>query len=86
MRTTRGTSGSALRRGALDEAAARPRPAAEEFLAQLAGDFAALRNRPEDWAEELGERRLWECTLADGQDAEHLVEPAPGGRSRGLRY
>lgn len=77
MRTTRGTSGSALRRGAPNQAAARPRPATEEFLAQLAADFAALRNRPEDWAEELEERRLWESTLADGLDAEHPAEPRP---------
>jgi len=77
MRTTRATSGSGLRRSAPNQAAARLRPSAEEFLAQLAADFAALRNRPQDWAEELEERRLWESTLADGLDAEHVDEARP---------
>lgn len=74
MRTTRATSGSALRRSAPNQAAARPRPAAEDFFA-LAADFAALRNRPEDWALEFEERRIWECTLADGLIAEELHGP-----------
>ena len=36
------------------------------FLEALNEDFAALRARPEEWAEELEERKLWEQTLMDG--------------------
>jgi predicted transcriptional regulator len=28
--------------------------------------YAALRNDPKAWAEELAERKLWDATLADG--------------------
>jgi len=75
MRTNRGRSGNAPRSEAPTPAAARPRTAAEEFLTQLAADFAALRNRPDDWAEELEERRLWESTLADGLGPSEFREP-----------
>jgi hypothetical protein len=56
-------------------AAAPPRTAAEELLAQLAADFTALHNRPDDWTEELEERRLWESSLADGPDESEFNEP-----------
>ncbi len=36
------------------------------FLEALNADFAALRAQPEEWAEEMEERKLWEQTLADG--------------------
>ena len=36
------------------------------FLESLNEDFATLRARPEDWEEEMAERRLWEQTLSDG--------------------
>lgn len=36
------------------------------FLEALNADFAALRSKPNEWAEELEERKLWEETLADG--------------------
>ena len=38
----------------------------EEFLRKGNEDFARLREDPEAWAEELAERRLWDCTLMDG--------------------
>lgn len=39
----------------------------KEFLEGLAADFGALRERPAEWAEELEEREVWDCTLADGE-------------------
>lgn len=36
------------------------------FLEGLNADFAALRNNPKAWQEELKERALWDSTLADG--------------------
>ena len=30
--------------------------------------YAALRNDPRAWEQELAERKLWESTLADGLD------------------
>jgi hypothetical protein len=36
------------------------------FLQQLNQDFAALRNDPELWQEELAERQAWDVTLLDG--------------------
>lgn len=38
----------------------------QKFLEGLANDFAALRDDPEEWQDELDERREWEATLADG--------------------
>lgn len=38
----------------------------QSFLEALNADFAALRANPEEWAEEMEERQLWEQTLADG--------------------
>src|SRR5438552_13461174 len=32
--------------------------------------FAAMRNDPKAWAQELEERRLWDNTLSDGLDPE----------------
>ena len=37
----------------------------QRFLRGLAEDFAALRQDPEAWGEELRERQLWEATLGD---------------------
>lgn len=68
MRATRRRSGKAPRSGGPEHAGAANALPREEFLTQLAADFAALRDRPADWAEELEERRLWEATLADGLD------------------
>jgi hypothetical protein len=42
----------------------------KRFLEGVNADFAALRNNPELWEEELEERRLWDATLADGLDDE----------------
>ena len=33
-------------------------------------EFAAIRNDPQAWKEELEERRLWDATLMDGLDGE----------------
>lgn len=38
----------------------------ETFLRAANADFDALRNDPKAWKEELGERKRWEETLADG--------------------
>ncbi len=38
----------------------------QSFLEALNADFAILRAQPEEWAEEMQERELWEQTLADG--------------------
>ncbi len=38
----------------------------QSFLRGLAEDFAALREDPEAWDEELSERREWDATLGDG--------------------
>jgi hypothetical protein len=40
----------------------------EEFLRAANRDYAALRRNPKAWKEELGERELWERTVADGLD------------------
>ena len=37
-----------------------------ELLEQTNAAYAALRNDPEAWQEELKERAVWETTLADG--------------------
>ncbi len=36
------------------------------FWAQVNADFAALRDDPDAWAENLRERALWDATLLDG--------------------
>ncbi len=38
----------------------------QRFLQGLAEDFAALRNDPQAWDEELRERQAWDATLGDG--------------------
>jgi len=38
----------------------------ETFLRAANADFDALRNDPKTWKEELGERKRWEQTQADG--------------------
>jgi len=38
----------------------------QRFLEELNAGFAALRNDPEAWKEELEEREEWDRTLADG--------------------
>jgi hypothetical protein len=38
----------------------------QSFLEALNADFASLRAKPEEWTEEMEERKLWEQTLADG--------------------
>jgi len=48
----------------LDEAAEHLRR--QDLLRRINEDYARLREDPEAWAEELEERRLWECTLMDG--------------------
>lgn len=39
------------------------------FLEGLQADFAALKSKPKDWKQEQAERRAWDATLADGQEA-----------------
>jgi AbrB family looped-hinge helix DNA binding protein len=43
-----------------------------QFLAELDREFAALREDPEAWEEELAERRLLDGTLLDGLDPDEL--------------
>jgi hypothetical protein len=38
----------------------------KRFWEQANADYAALRNDPEAWQEELEERALWESALTDG--------------------
>ena len=38
----------------------------QSFLDALNADFTALRAKPDEWEEEMEERKLWEQTLADG--------------------
>ena len=38
----------------------------ELFLESLNRDFDSLKANQEDWANELGERSLWDETLSDG--------------------
>lgn len=40
----------------------------QAFIEALNSDFAALKEKPQDWAEEMEERKLWEQTLADGSE------------------
>lgn len=42
------------------------------FFDSLDASFAALKNDPEAWAEELRERRLWESRLMDGIDTDEI--------------
>jgi hypothetical protein len=44
----------------------------EKFLRVANTDFAALRNDPEVWKQELRERDLWENTVADGLAKESI--------------
>jgi predicted transcriptional regulator len=46
----------------------------QKFLEGANADYAALRDDPDAWAEELAERALWDCTLSDGLDAEQDAE------------
>ncbi len=39
-------------------------------LLEISASFAALREDPDAWAEELTERELWDQTLADDLDDE----------------
>jgi hypothetical protein len=52
----------------LDQALERYRR--EKFLRAANADFAALKRDTEAWAQELGERELWEQTAADGISGE----------------
>lgn len=45
---------------------ARHRRACKKLLKQANKAYAALRNDPKAWSEELEERTLWEATLFDG--------------------
>ncbi len=38
----------------------------QRFLEGLSADFAALRERPEAWREEMAEREEWDLTIGDG--------------------
>lgn len=38
----------------------------KQFFRELHESFAALRNDPKAWKEELAERELWDKTLMDG--------------------
>ena len=42
----------------------------ERFLRAANADFAALKGDGDAWKQELGERELWEQTLADGISGE----------------
>jgi len=39
----------------------------KKFFQELRSGFAALKNNPDQWAEELKERALFDNTLADGR-------------------
>jgi hypothetical protein len=40
------------------------------FWEQVNAEFAALRNDPKAWKQELDERAAWDATLSDASDAE----------------
>ncbi|MGH2516516.1 MAG: toxin-antitoxin system protein [Ktedonobacterales bacterium] len=40
------------------------------FLEEANAEFAALRNDPEAWQEELDEREAWDSTLMDGIESD----------------
>jgi hypothetical protein len=40
----------------------------QRFLHEANAAYAALRNDPKPWKEELAERKEWDCTLIDGQE------------------
>jgi hypothetical protein len=42
----------------------------ELFLQEYAAAYRELRNDPEAWEAEQAEARVWDCTAADGLDAE----------------
>lgn len=52
----------------------------EDLLRRGNEDYARLRADSEAWAEELAERRLWECTLMDGLEDDPW--DAPTGMQR----
>jgi hypothetical protein len=43
----------------------------KQFLEGLSADFAALRQNPAAWQEELQERADWDATLADDLEREN---------------
>jgi len=40
----------------------------QRFLHEANAAYAALRNDPKQWKEELAERKEWDSTLIDGQE------------------
>ena len=46
----------------------------ERFLMELNASFAALRENPEAYEEELEERRAWDATLSDGLEDDPVEE------------
>jgi predicted DNA-binding protein len=42
----------------------------DSFFREVDEGYARLQADPKAWQEELGERRLWDSTLADGLDRE----------------
>lgn len=40
----------------------------QQFLHEANAAYAALRNDPKRWKEELAERKEWDSTLIDGQE------------------
>ncbi|MBM4329634.1 MAG: toxin-antitoxin system protein [Deltaproteobacteria bacterium] len=40
----------------------------QRFLHEANAAYAALRNDPKEWKEELAERKEWDSTLIDGQE------------------
>ncbi len=54
----------------------------EQFWKDTNAAFAALRNNPQGWAEELKERSLWENTLLDGIEPEKTTFKHPTKKLR----
>jgi predicted transcriptional regulator len=44
------------------------------LLARANEAYAALRNDPVAWQEELDERRFWDCTLMDGLEDDEAID------------
>jgi hypothetical protein len=40
----------------------------QRFLQEANAAYAALRNNPKAWKAELAERKVWDATMADGQE------------------
>jgi predicted transcriptional regulator len=66
----------------------------QRFFDAADAAWAALRNDPVAWAEELEERRLWDVTLADGLDVNEVwredrtvefVEPSKDAKDTSAR-